>query len=606
LVGLLFLLMTATDAAAGVQHVLILQTFDRGTIVYDRFTQDFRRTLEERAPDPVTFTQIALAPAGFIDTPEESIVEFVSSLFANRAPPDLVVTVGGPAAAFGRKYRTQLFPNTPLLFGYTDPRFLGSRPLADNETSVSGVADYALIIDDILQLLPQTSQVFVVSGASPLSRFWRGELERSFGRFRDRVTFTWSNDLAYAKTLAQAASLPPHSAILYFMAGTDAEGAWHSDEELLTDLASQANAPMFGIQSVWLGLGIVGGRMLFVDGLGADAGDVAARILKGEPAGHIKRPPVLQGPSAFDARQLRRWNISESRLPPGSDVRFRPPTLWREYRSAVLTSVAIVATQSFLIIGLLYQRQARRRAELQSRRSLALAADANRRLTMTALTGSIAHELSQPLNAILHNAQAGEMLVKSERATPQALGEILADIRAADVRASQIIERHRSMLKTHQVEMKAIDMHAVVRDSLLLVAHDTRAKQVTIDVQLPPQPCMVLGDQVLLQQVLVNLLVNAIDAMATTPVDRRRITIDNVLLAEQLRLSVHDAGTGLPTELKRELFEPFVTTKAHGTGVGLTIVRTIVEAHGGTMTAENNATGGATFTISMPRQIATA
>ena len=219
---------------------------------------------------------------------------------------------------------------------------------------------------------------------------------------------------------------------------------------------------------------------------------------------------------------------------------------------------------------------------------------------MSALTGSIAHELSQPLSAILHNAQAGEMLVTSNRATPDMLREILSDIRTADVRASQIVERHRTMLRNRQLDTKPIDIHAVVRESVALVAHDIRRRQVRVDVELPPEPCVITGDQVLLQQVLVNLMMNAMDAMADTPSDRRRLWVHNEVTRDAVNVSVRDAGTGLPANMNGQWFEPFVTTKTDGIGIGLTIARTIVEAHRGKMTASNNPEGGATFTVTLP------
>jgi signal transduction histidine kinase len=265
-----------------------------------------------------------------------------------------------------------------------------------------------------------------------------------------------------------------------------------------------------------------------------------------------------------------------------------------------LAVVAGLAIQSLLIAGLLFQRRARRRAEGDSRRNLALAADANRRVTMSALTGSIAHELSQPLNSILHNAQAADMLVTSNRATPETLKDILSDIRTADLRATQIIERHRLMLRTRQVDQKPIDMHAVVRESLALVSHDTNAKQIALEANLPTGPCVVGGDQVLLQQVLVNLIMNGIEAMAATPPGRRRITVRCEARDDHAVISVRDAGTGLPTTIDGQLFEPFVTTKTNGMGIGLTIARSIVEAHRGSLAAHNNPDGGATFTMTLP------
>jgi C4-dicarboxylate-specific signal transduction histidine kinase len=305
--------------------------------------------------------------------------------------------------------------------------------------------------------------------------------------------------------------------------------------------------------------------------------------------------------SEVDWRQLRRWKIPESHVPGGTSIRFAEPSLWDRYRIYIFAALTLLLAETALIAALLYQRRARRRAEIESRRHLTLAADANRRATMSALTGSIAHELSQPLSSILHNAQAGELLLDSSRATPELLREILSDIRTADGRASQIIERHRTMLKKHELGRAAVDIHAVVRESLALVAHDLDARQIRIDVDLPAAPCFTLGDAVLLQQVLVNLMMNALDAMNETAPDRRRLTVRTENKSGRFELSVRDAGTGLPETIDGRLFEPFVTTKTNGIGIGLTIARTIVEAHGGRLEAHNNVEGGATFTVTLPR-----
>jgi C4-dicarboxylate-specific signal transduction histidine kinase len=180
------------------------------------------------------------------------------------------------------------------------------------------------------------------------------------------------------------------------------------------------------------------------------------------------------------------------------------------------------------------------------------------------------------------------------------LGEILSDIRTADVRASQIVDRHRTMLRARQLDTKPIDIHSVVRESVALVGHDTKTKQVQIEVELPMEPCIVTGDQVLLQQVLVNLMMNAMDAMADTPPNRRRLKVRNEITSNAVNVSVRDTGSGLPANANEELFEPFVTTKTDGLGIGLTIARTIVEAHRGRMAASNNPEGGATFTVTLP------
>ena len=146
-----------------------------------------------------------------------------------------------------------------------------------------------------------------------------------------------------------------------------------------------------------------------------------------------------------------------------------------------------------------------------------------------------------------------------------------------------------------------MDLHAVVGASLALVTHDLHTRQIEAAVDLSSQPCVIIGDPVLLQQVLVNLMMNAVDAMAATPPARRFLSIATTVRATDVQLSVRDSGTGLPAEIDGTLFTPFVTTKPNGLGVGLTIVRTIVEAHAGTIDARNNPDGGATFTITLPR-----
>jgi signal transduction histidine kinase len=161
---------------------------------------------------------------------------------------------------------------------------------------------------------------------------------------------------------------------------------------------------------------------------------------------------------------------------------------------------------------------------------------------MSALTSSIAHELSQPLNSMMLNAQALQMMVTTNRATAGTIGEILSDIETQGVRATQIIDRHRTLLRSHQLDQKPIDIHAVINESVALVAHDMKARQIVMATELPPTPCVISGDPVLLQQVLVNLLINAMDAVADTPQSRRRLAIKSEVKPDTVEVSVRTPG----------------------------------------------------------------
>jgi len=597
---LLFLVAASSEAQPVTRQVLLLQSVNRGNMPIDQFTGNFRVELDQRAERPVNIVQFVVGPAGFVAASEQALVSYIRSNFVDHPDPDLIVTVGGPAAVFARAHRQQLFPGTPILFASVDRKYLGDAPLGENETAVAIDTDYPRAIDGILQLLPQTRQVFMVTGTGQIGQFWRRELEDAFRRFHDRLTFVWLDDLSLQETLRRCASLPVNSALFFLTFGSDATGAAYADNRVFADLHAQANAPLFAALGVYIGSGIVGGSLVSIDELARTTADAAIRLLNGAGPKSIVVPVQLAGQPIFDWRELQRWRIPENRLPAGSVVRYRAGSLWQEHKYTVLGVLGALAVQALLIAGLLYQRRARHAAELDSRRNLALAADASRRQTMSALTHSIAHELGQPLSSMIHNAQALQMMMSADGAARETAGEILSDIQSQGAKAAQIIERHRTMLRHRQLDKKPLDMQAVISESLALVGHDMRARQIEAIVA-PSEPCVVDGDQVLLQQVLVNLLVNAMDAMAEIPQARRRITISTDVRAAQVAISVRDAGTGVPEQVNSMLFTPFVTTKANGLGIGLAIVRTIVDAHGGTIDARNNPEGGSTFTVTLRR-----
>ena len=582
-----------------IRQILLLQSLDRGNLIVDRFTGNLRIDLDRRAERPVNVVQVVVGPTGFVGASEPAMVDFIRSAYADRPKPDLIVTVAGPAAVFARRYRQQLFPDTPLLFAAVDQRYLQDAPLGKSEAAVTVVNDFPGLIDEILQLLPGTRQVFMVMGSGQIGKFWHQELDGQFRRFHDRLTFVWSDQLALPEILRRCANLPEHSVIFYLTFGTDAAGAAYADEQVFSDIHAVANAPLFARHGVFLGSGIVGGRLMSVDDLGRRTADQALRLLNGAAPISVRVPPEMPGPPTFDWRELQRWNIPESRLPAGSVVLYRDPSVWLEHRGTILVASGALVIQALLIIGLLFQRRARLRAEIDSRRSLALAADAGRRGTMSALTHSILHELIQPLSSMMYNAQALQVLITPKRATPDAIGEIFSDIEAEGVRATQIIERYRSMIRSHQLQKQPIDLHAIVKESLALVAHDISARQIAVTVNLAANSCVISGDQVLLQQVFLNLVMNAMDAMDAIPPPLRQITITNVVRAADVEVTVCDNGPGLPADIIGKLFTPFVTTKLNGLGIGLTIARTIIDAHGGTIEARNNPEGGATFTVTL-------
>ena len=220
--------------------------------------------------------------------------------------------------------------------------------------------------------------------------------------------------------------------------------------------------------------------------------------------------------------------------------------------------------------------------------------------SLGALATSLAHELNQPLTAILTNAQAAQVLLESRSVAPHELSEVLTDIVDDDRRAGDIIYRMRRMLKKGDVHEETVDLNVISHDAIRLVAGRAAQHRVTIEPALSPGPVRVSGDTVQLQQVVVNLLLNAVDATAQRPEGPRRVTIETRTTEREAELAVHDSGSGVKPEELTRIFRPFFSTKQEGLGMGLSISRTIVEAHRGRLWAENSPEG-AVFRIAFVR-----
>ena len=301
----------------------------------------------------------------------------------------------------------------------------------------------------------------------------------------------------------------------------------------------------------------------------ADQGDdTAARALTG-----VQR--VLR-------RESRRFEMEYDQGQDGKRERFALSleTLARPDGGAVVTRANVTA-----------RRQALMQIEEQRRELSHLA----RVSVLGQLSGALAHELNQPLTAISSNAEAARRLLRQQPADLQEVDEILGDIASEDQRAAQVIRRLRALLKRGDTHLQPMDIRELVSEVLELSHAELITRRVTATAQVAPDLPSVLGDRVQLQQVLLNLILNACEAMTSTAAADRRLTlIANVDARNNVHVSVQDCGTGIPAALLENLFEPFVTTKSEGLGLGLSISRTIVAAHGGRLWAENNADRGAT------------
>jgi two-component system sensor histidine kinase/response regulator len=289
---------------------------------------------------------------------------YLREKFADRKP-DLIITSLPQAPRFLLKYRKELFPDTPIVYCLADEGELAGLRPTSNVTGVRMTIPWKETLDLALGVHPDTQHVVVIAGTDGLARVYLRETREVFRPYENRLAFTFLTDRTLPQVLKEVANLPPRTIIIYTTFVVDGAGQVYIDAEVSGMVAKAANAPVYSVNRTYLGRGITGGRIIDNGAHASRAAEIGLRILAGEKpesilVGEVPSPPM------FDARQLKRWNISERRLPAGSIVLFKGPSLWEQYRLLILVLVVCVL-EALLILALLVQRRRRRSAEARLR-----------------------------------------------------------------------------------------------------------------------------------------------------------------------------------------------------------------------------------------------
>ena len=604
--AMLLVALANPDGAAEPYRVLLLYSFGPYFSPWNTITPAFREELRKQFPHPIDLYEASLQGerSGNSPAPEEGpFANYLNALFPAR-DLRLIVAMGAPATRFVLRNRAQLFPSTPLLIASSDVRTFSDLTLTANETACATTYDPAVQIDAILQVLPNTTDIVVATGGSATEQFWTDAFRRSFQRFSSRVTFHWFTDLSAEDMVKRVAELPPRSVIYYPTIRVDARGAPQEGDAMLFRFIELGRAPIFTHVDSHFGQGVVGGPMFSSREIGQRCAEAAVRILNGETPGDIKMPPVGLAKPVYDWRQLQRWHISESVLPPGSSVQFREPTAWEKYRVPILAVIAALLLQSVLIAWLIYEHRRRQMAEADSMQRVNELARMNRFATAGEMSASLAHEIRQPLATISASGQAGLSWLKRQVPNLDEVREALQMVVNESLRADDVIKSVRAMFTRQSTARTPVDLNELVRQVLALTARQINSNKIVLDVNLTGDvPPLVMADPVQLQQVILNLVMNAVEAMSQSEPGRRilrlRTEVDHS--AGTVLVRVINSGPRVDPDMVQKMFQPFFTTKASGMGMGLSICRTIVEAHGGRLAASANNPNGMEFQIILPR-----
>ena len=336
-----------------VKNVLILYSHERELSTYTELDSALRSTLQSDFSRPVAFYTEYLDLFRFPEERRQRIlVDYLRIKYSDQEI-DLVVLVSPLAFTFFNKYGDRLFPGIPAVFTSVGIQRLESVRLGPNVTGVAVQRDLRDTMDFALLLQPDTRGVVVPAGSSSIEKVWTEEALKTLSPYSGRLSITVLRDLTLKELLARMSNLPPHTIVL-FASGyfQDASNNYFFPEDVLELIARSSNAPVYGLNEPYLGHGIVGGNLYNMAEPGQAAGIMGARILAGEKVTDIPVQTINPNHLMVDARQLKRWGIVESKLPPGTIIRFKQQSTWELYRWYFLAAVFLVLLQSLLIVTL--------------------------------------------------------------------------------------------------------------------------------------------------------------------------------------------------------------------------------------------------------------
>jgi len=858
-VGLLFLVVPNDSfASASRKRILILFPYESQTPGFIQFESRLRSTLTDSKAYEFEFYVESMDLTRF---PSKRYHDRLMELYREKYSKlklDLIVACQLSSLELLVEYRPESFLDVPVILYSQDSRLVGKPGPMLDAIPVMGRLDMKATLALSMRLHPDTRNLFVVTGASQFDGLLERIAREEFRDFENRIEVQYLSGLPMDDLIRRVSSLPAHSLLFYVAILRDGAGTSYKSPEALALISKQANAPIYSVSETYLGSGIVGGHLIKHDAEGAMVARVALRVLAGEDLDDLESSQGSGNQYMFDARELKRWGISENNLPPGSEVRYKGFSLWETYRWRIIAILSLLVIQAFLIFTLAVSRRKQRKAEraiqraaddwqttfdsttdlimlldndfrivranaavasftglpmdkildehccslihgssvlpddcpctrvlktkahedavlyekerdvwlfvsvdptlnekkeitgfvhtvrdvterkraveaieaseefnravlasLKSqvaildkhgkiiavnqsweqlagqnfspfiaglgpgdnylevfRRAIQEPADSagqalsailsvmndrkdtysleylcdsrsgprwffmtvapfrnsgggvvishtditerknaeqesqlrreelthvTRIVTIGELASSLAHEINQPMTAILCNAEAAQRFLSGPEPDLAEVRTILDDIIQDDKRAGEVIRRIRTLVKKEAPLREAVALNDIIPETIALVRNASFLGGISIVTELDSELPSVQGDRVQLQQVILNLLLNATAAMKDTPAGLRKLIITTAVQDGQtVKVSVRDRGSGIDKNFMNRIFEPFYTTKADGLGMGLSISRTIIKAHGGTIWAENNGEGGATFYVTLP------
>ena len=561
---------------------------------------EFTRELNSGSADRVELYREDMDLSRFDSKPYETLLrDSLRTKYAGKKV-DVVVAIMGPALDFLLEHGAEIFPGASIVFCGIDKKEFGERPLPNNVHGVLVKREFAPTLEAVLRIHPGTKQVVVVAGKSGFDTRLLDQARQEFRGYGDRLAFAYLTTLDLQKLLAELRQLPSQTVVVFTTFFQDGAGNTFVPHDVVSLVSAAANAPVYGFLDQYLGRGIVGGSLYSFSSHGAEAAKLVLKMLAGASSPSLVE--VSANKLQFDWRQMQRWGISEGSLPTGSEIQFRDLTLWQQHRTLILAVIAALVLQSSLITWLVYERGRRRSAEAQALQRMNELARMNRFATAGELSASIAHEMRQPLTAISSSAEAALSWLQRRVPNLSQVREVLEAVVKESHRADDVLKSVRAMFKHEPPTRTNVNLNELVAQVVSVTAASIKQNNVKLEVNLTNNVLpIVRADPIQLQQAILNLVMNAVEAMERSDDNKRLLRIRTEPGEDgHIALRVVDSGQPVTEEVIEKMFQPFFTSKLGGMGIGLSICKTIVEAHGGQLIAAAKKPLGMEFQIILP------
>ena len=557
-----------------------------------------REALTASSSRLIEFYPEEIDPLRFPGAAESDFMRLLRSKYADLAV-DLVIASGLDSLEFVAAHRDAIWPGAAVVFNGV---FEGSS--WRDEPRITGITvplDVPGTMALARSLVPGMRRLHVVAGSSAFDQQMLALARAQLASMDPSIEVSYLVGLTRGQASARLAALESDSVVLYLTMLRDADGVLSGPTTpTMSHVIASSNAPVLALVQTQFGRGPVGGSGAHLEAHGRAAGELARRVLEGADPQTLAVQSFPPPSCEVDWNALNRWQLPERNIPAACSVQNRPVGPLRSYAWMIAATAAIILLQAALLSALLVRSRRRSAAEESLRARTAQMAEESRLAIMGALTANLAHEINQPMGAILSNTEAAQLMLEQGTLTPDKLREILADIRSDDMRASEVIKELRTLFGRSEWRPVPLEVNAEVAEALRHMAFQASRREVTLSPAYGVEMPAVMGDPVQLQQAIVNLVGNAIEAVGSLASFRRVVRVLTSARRDGVEISVSDEGPGLSAQDAERLFESTFTTKGNGMGFGLSIVRSIVEMHQGKVWFEPNVPRGAVFRVWLP------